>query len=116
LAVNANAASSRREHDYPGYTLERFDSDSVALKMCALFILEFGIIFDSIFIGLTLAVSGEEFVVLYIVLVFHQTFEGIRFGSRLAIALWPSDMVVAYIKQQGCKIGYWWSDYLSHGV
>ena len=57
--------------------------------MIALFILEFGIIFHSIFIGLTLAVSGEEFVILYIVLTFHQTFEGIGLGSRFAIATWP---------------------------
>jgi solute carrier family 39 (zinc transporter), member 1/2/3 len=59
------------------------------MDMIALFILEFGVVFHSIFIGLTLAVSGGEFVVLYIVLVFHQTFEGLGLGSRLAIASWP---------------------------
>lgn len=58
--------------------------------MTALFILEFGVIFHSIFIGLTLAVAGEEFTVLYIVLVFHQTFEGLGLGSRLASAPWPA--------------------------
>lgn len=57
--------------------------------MTALFILEFGVIFHSIFIGLTLAVAGDEFNVLYIVLVFHQTFEGLGLGSRLAQAAWP---------------------------
>jgi solute carrier family 39 (zinc transporter), member 1/2/3 len=60
------------------------------MQMTALFILEFGVIFHSIFIGLTLAVSGDEFVVLYIVIVFHQTFEGLGLGSRLAVANWPS--------------------------
>ncbi|EXL39229.1 hypothetical protein FOCG_18155 [Fusarium oxysporum f. sp. radicis-lycopersici 26381] len=60
------------------------------MQMTALFILEFGVVFHSIFIGLALAVSGEEFVVLYIVLVFHQTFEGLGLGSRFAIAIWPS--------------------------
>ena len=57
--------------------------------MTSIFILEFGVIFHSIFIGLTLAVAGDEFVVLYIVLVFHQTFEGLGLGSRLGTMEWP---------------------------
>jgi solute carrier family 39 (zinc transporter), member 1/2/3 len=65
------------------------DDDHFAAQMTALFILEFGVIFHSIFIGLTLAVAGDEFNVLYIVLVFHQTFEGLGLGSRLATAEWP---------------------------
>ena len=65
------------------------DDDHFAAQMTAIFILEFGVIFHSIFIGLTLAVAGKEFNVLYIVLVFHQTFEGLGLGSRLATAEWP---------------------------
>ena len=65
------------------------DDDHIAAQMTALFILEFGVIFHSVFIGLTLAVTGDEFNVLYIVLVFHQTFEGLGLGSRLATADWP---------------------------
>ena len=57
--------------------------------MTAICILEFGVIFHSIFVGLTLAVAGEEFITLYIVLVFHQTFEGLGLGSRLAATPWP---------------------------
>jgi len=57
--------------------------------MTAIFILEFGIIFHSVFIGLTLAVAGQEFDTLFIVLVFHQTFEGLGLGSRLAVTPWP---------------------------
>ncbi|KAL2823694.1 Zinc/iron permease [Aspergillus cavernicola] len=58
-------------------------------QLTSIFILEFGIIFHSVFIGLTLAVSGTEFTTLYIVLVFHQTFEGLGLGSRLATIPWP---------------------------
>ncbi|KAF2102520.1 ZIP zinc/iron transport family [Rhizodiscina lignyota] len=65
------------------------DPESYAAQMTAIFILEFGVIFHSIFIGLTLAVSGSEFHTLYVVLVFHQTFEGLGLGSRLASAPWP---------------------------
>jgi zinc transporter 1/2/3 len=63
--------------------------ESYAAQMTAIFILEFGVIFHSIFIGLTLAVAGNEFITLYIVLVFHQTFEGLGLGSRLATIPWP---------------------------
>lgn len=60
-------------------------------QMTAVFVLEFGIIFHSVFIGLTLAVAGEEFTTLFIVLIFHQTFEGLGLGSRLALSPWPKD-------------------------
>lgn len=65
------------------------NDEALAAQMTGLFILEFGVIFHSVFIGLTLAVAGDEFVILYIVLVFHQTFEGLGLGSRLATADWP---------------------------
>jgi zinc transporter 1/2/3 len=52
-------------------------------QLTSIFILEFGIVFHSVFIGLTLVVSGEEFTVLYIVIVFHQTFEGLGLDSEL---------------------------------
>ncbi|PSN69994.1 ZIP zinc/iron transport family [Corynespora cassiicola Philippines] len=72
--------------------------ETYAAQMTAIFILEFGVIFHSIFIGLTLAVSGEEFITLYIVLVFHQTFEGLGLGSRLATVPWPrSKSLTPYI-------------------
>jgi len=63
--------------------------ESYAAQMTAIFILEFGVIFHSIFIGLTLAVAGAEFKTLYVVLVFHQTFEGLGLGTRLSAAPWP---------------------------
>ena len=66
-------------------------ADSFAAQMTAVFILEFGVIFHSIFVGLTLAVAGTEFTTLYIVIIFHQTFEGLGLGSRLANAPWPKD-------------------------
>ncbi|KAI1160878.1 ZIP zinc/iron transport family [Nemania serpens] len=76
--------------DHLGHHREHEDDNaSLAAQMTAIFILEFGVVFHSIFIGLTLAVAGDEFNVLYVVLVFHQTFEGLGLGSRLASAQWP---------------------------
>jgi zinc transporter 1/2/3 len=60
-----------------------------AAQLTAIFVLEFGVIFHSIFIGLTLAVT-DNFIILFVVLVFHQTFEGLGLGARLGMATWPS--------------------------
>lgn len=72
-----------------GDSMKTFDPESYAAQLTAVFILEFGVIFHSVFIGLTLAVAGHEFPTLYVVLVFHQTFEGLALGSRLAAVDWP---------------------------
>lgn len=69
----------------------------LAGQLLAVFILEFGVVFHSIFIGLTLGTT-DDLVVLLIVLVFHQMFEGLGLGSRLAVAPWPKEK--------------WWLPYL----
>ncbi|RAL10663.1 high-affinity Zn(2+) transporter ZRT1 [Aspergillus homomorphus CBS 101889] len=53
-------------------------------QIAAFLILEFGIIFHSVIIGLNLGVTGSEFATLYPVLVFHQSFEGLGIGARLS--------------------------------
>ncbi|PYH98455.1 ZIP zinc/iron transport family [Aspergillus ellipticus CBS 707.79] len=52
--------------------------------IAAFLILEFGIIFHSVIIGLNLGVTGDEFSTLYPVLVFHQAFEGLGIGARMS--------------------------------
>ncbi|KAI0690327.1 Zinc/iron permease [Cytidiella melzeri] len=52
-------------------------------QLVGIAILEFGVLLHSFLIGLTLAVT-QNFKVLFVVLVFHQTFEGLGVGSRLA--------------------------------
>lgn len=55
------------------------------------FLLEMGILFHSIFIGMSLAVAiGNDFVVLLIAIIFHQTFEGLALGVRIAAISWPA--------------------------
>ncbi|WFC94689.1 hypothetical protein MBRA1_001323 [Malassezia brasiliensis] len=60
-------------------------------ELIGVFVLEFGVIFHSVIIGLTLATTdwdpedGDKFVVLFPVIVFHQLFEGIGLGSRLSL-------------------------------
>lgn len=57
-------------------------------QLTAIFILEFGVIFHSVFLGLILATT-DELVILLIVLAIHQLFEGLGLGARLALAPWP---------------------------
>lgn len=61
------------------------------MQFSAFLILEFGVIFHSVMIGLNLGAVGDEFKTLYIVLVFHQSFEGLGIGSRLSAIPWPKN-------------------------
>lgn len=63
-------------------TLGPSDAETAA-QIVGVAILEFGVVLHSIIIGLTLATS-DEFIVLFIVIIFHQMFEGLGLGARLA--------------------------------
>lgn len=65
------------EHGHPNQNAQR------QLLQCLL--LEAGILFHSIFIGMAVSVAtGTSFVVLLVAISFHQTFEGFALGSRIA--------------------------------
>lgn len=66
-------------------------------------LLEAGILFHSIFIGMAVSVAtGPPFVVFLIAIAFHQSFEGLALGSRIAAINFPTHsprpwlMVLAY--------------------
>lgn len=67
-------------------------------------LLEMGILFHSVFIGMALSVSfdAKEFVILLVAIVFHQTFEGLALGARISVIDWrerklqPFLMAAAY--------------------
>lgn len=80
------------------FDLEELDdvdgnSDKTALgfesQIAAFLILEFGVLFHSVIIGLNLGVVGSEFKTLYPVLIFHQSFEGLGIGARLSVIPFP---------------------------
>lgn len=65
------------EQEHPNPNAQR------QLLQCLL--LEAGILFHSIFIGMAVSVAtGTSFVVLLVAISFHQTFEGFALGSRIA--------------------------------
>ncbi|KAK4178041.1 putative transporter [Triangularia setosa] len=87
------------ESQHMGLTDEQLHKKKILQCM----LLEVGILFHSIFIGMALSVSvGGDFVVLLIAVAFHQTFEGLALGARIASINWqkgmlqPWFMVLAY--------------------
>lgn len=82
-------------------TIER--EISFKSEFIAFLVLEFGVLFHSVMIGLNLGTTGDEFSTLYPVLVFHQSFEGLGLGSRLSAIefprnqrWWPYVLCIAY--------------------
>ncbi|KAL0935543.1 ZIP Zinc transporter [Colletotrichum truncatum] len=64
------------------------EEQSRLLRQCLL--LEGGILFHSIFIGMAISVAtGPTFIVFLIAISFHQTFEGLALGSRIAAIQMP---------------------------
>ena len=77
--------------DHLAHNRDHVEGDSYmdfSAQLTAIAILEFGVVLHSVFIGLTLAVT-DNFVILLVVLTFHQMFEGLGLGARLASAEWP---------------------------
>lgn len=70
-------------------TVAALEERSFRQQIAAFLILEFGVIFHSVIIGLNLGTTGEEFSTLYPVLVFHQSFEGLGIGARMSAIPFP---------------------------
>ncbi|PTB46106.1 uncharacterized protein TrAFT101_004422 [Trichoderma asperellum] len=93
--VNGRAPSDKPSDDYDVEELKGLDGDSEKVafgfqsQIAAFLILEFGVLFHSVIIGLNLGVAGDEFSTLYPVLVFHQSFEGLGIGARLSVIPFP---------------------------
>ncbi|KAI1141287.1 Zinc/iron permease [Hypoxylon sp. FL0543] len=56
-------------------------------------LLEGGILFHSVFVGMTVSITIEGFVVLLIAILFHQMFEGLGLGSRIAAVPYPKGSI-----------------------
>ncbi|CAG8953651.1 hypothetical protein HYFRA_00010110 [Hymenoscyphus fraxineus] len=52
-------------------------------------LLEGGILFHSVFVGMTVSITTDGFIVLLIAILFHQFFEGLGLGSRIAAVPYP---------------------------
>lgn len=113
---------------------ERSDDDTLNLSpelqdkksVMQVFLLEMGILFHSVFIGMSLSVSvGNSFVILLIAIVFHrmsisflyeraglliraESFEGLALGARIASLNWPRKAYQPWVMSlaYGCTYVY----------
>lgn len=92
LSQAAALASLGHNHGSP------FDPTQPNTKFSVL-VMEAGVIFHSILIGVTLVVAGDSFYrTLLVVIVFHQFFEGLALGARIALLpgrIFPSKAIMA---------------------
>ena len=71
-------------------TAEKTEAQNQKLLLQCL-LLEAGILFHSVFIGMALSVAtGTSFIVLLVAISFHQTFEGFALGSRISAIRFPA--------------------------
>ncbi|PHH74253.1 hypothetical protein CDD80_3204 [Ophiocordyceps camponoti-rufipedis] len=64
---------------------EQKDSALLSTEVVSILVMEAGILFHSLLIGLTLVVAGDSFfLTLFVVILFHQVFEGLALGTRIA--------------------------------
>ncbi|KAI2626944.1 Zinc/iron permease [Hypomontagnella submonticulosa] len=56
-------------------------------------LLEGGILFHSVFVGMTVSITINGFIVLLIAILFHQMFEGLGLGSRIAAVPYPKGSI-----------------------
>ncbi|CAE7194864.1 hypothetical protein CFE70_007473 [Pyrenophora teres f. teres 0-1] len=65
--------------------------DPLVLKKMSMQItlIEGGILFHSVFVGMTISITAEGFIILLIAIVFHQMFEGLGLGTRIADVPYP---------------------------
>ena len=87
---SANHADLEKSSSEEGNEIEE---RSFREQIAAFLILEFGVMFHSVIIGLNLGTAGSEFSTLYPVLVFHQSFEGLGIGARMSAIPFPKRFV-----------------------
>ncbi|ODN93442.1 hypothetical protein L198_05307 [Cryptococcus wingfieldii CBS 7118] len=84
-------AQHEHEHKHGDACGNRFDAAFKAEQTHQVLLLEAGVIFHSIMIGVTLgAGGGNGWTTLFIVIIFHQMFEGLALGARIALLDWMS--------------------------
>ncbi|KAM0278478.1 hypothetical protein ACHAQH_005145 [Verticillium albo-atrum] len=91
-AVPMNGLRSRRKPQTPTTPntphVVTPEEQARLLRQCVM--LEGGILFHSVFIGMAISVAtGSTFIVFLIAISFHQTFEGLALGSRIAAIQLP---------------------------
>jgi zinc transporter 1/2/3 len=85
--------------DYGVVDLEHGSVDPMVYKKMSMEItlLEGGILFHSVFVGMTISITTDGFIILLIAILFHQTFEGLGLGSRIAAVPYPKGSIKPWL-------------------
>lgn len=59
--------------------------------------LEGGILFHSVFVGMTISITIDGFIILLVAILFHQMFEGLGLGSRIAAVPYPKGSIRPWV-------------------
>jgi zinc transporter 1/2/3 len=82
---NQSTSSLIADHQHHNHRRHPDPAENPQKMLLQCLLLEAGILFHSVFIGMALSVAtGTPFIVLLIAISFHQTFEGLALGSRIA--------------------------------
>jgi len=83
----------------PMFDVEGQSVDPLVYKKMSMNItlLEGGILFHSVFVGMTVSITVEGFVILLVAILFHQMFEGLGLGSRIAAVPYPKGSIKPWL-------------------
>ena len=60
-------------------------------------LLEGGILFHSVFVGMTISITIDGFIILLVAILFHQMFEGLGLGARIAAVPYPRGSIRPWV-------------------
>ena len=82
-----------------GWDVESQDVDPTVYKKMSMNItlLEGGILFHSVFVGMTISITIEGYIILLVAILFHQMFEGLGLGSRIAAVPYPKGSIKPWL-------------------
>ena len=82
-----------------GWDVESQEVDPSVYKKMSMNItlLEGGILFHSVFVGMTVSITIEGYVILLVAILFHQMFEGLGLGSRIAAVPYPKGSIKPWL-------------------
>jgi zinc transporter 1/2/3 len=90
LPSHSSRKDSRRPLSYEDEATPEMTEAQHKKQLLQCLLLEAGILFHSVFIGMALSVAtGTSFIVLLVAISFHQTFEGFALGSRISAIKFP---------------------------
>jgi len=85
-------------HEHHAHGRKSFTHQESATQVLGVVVLQLGIMLHSIIIGLTLVVtSGPDFMSLLLAIIFHQLFEGLTLGVRLASLPLRRGSIIPYV-------------------